>query len=425
METRPTRHGSAWSADDLRELAALSAADCDLNRLAAATGRSRASIRYKLLALAPPVPRQGEVTAPVGCQPPGGPSAAPEPVRQDMPTSASLAGIAIPRHEKAVQAVRAALDALDAASDRATLGAAQSRFLRASRLLEEQLSRVLEQPPQPDENDEEDDLDPQRLRRALIGLVSACVAKDRDRSILVPLLGLEGDGFAPTLAALGERFGVSRERIRQIRERAMRSTFLAAPRRPASVARLRTALRRLDPGPAAGPRWIEPAFALPFVLAAVTDVPMAARLACSVICRAAGWAGTRAELMQRILEIEPGVIEARSAAEPPWLSKWETAAADAFFPGEASDTTGRRPSCSGASGSPARSGRTPTFSCRALSSAATSRASRSWNGASTGCLIVRRRWRGSRNSRLRSRMSTRSAVAATTRMPRCWNIPAD
>ena len=54
---------------------------------------------------------------------------------------------------------------------------------------------------------------------------------DRDREVVQARLGLVGDGTPQTLAALGRRLGVSRERVRQIQARGLRRMRTQVPAR--------------------------------------------------------------------------------------------------------------------------------------------------------------------------------------------------
>src|SRR3569833_1882930 len=83
---------------------------------------------------------------------------------------------------------------------------------------------------------------PDRLRTAVLRIIRACVSKTKDRYIAMRVLGLTGDGAPATLAAVGEELSLSRERIRQRRNRAFRSITATTQRRVASAARLRAVL---------------------------------------------------------------------------------------------------------------------------------------------------------------------------------------
>lgn len=83
---------------------------------------------------------------------------------------------------------------------------------------------------------------PDRLRTAVLRIIRACVSKTKDRYIAMRVLGLTGDGTPATLAAVGEELSLSRERIRQRRNRAFRSITATTQRRVASAARLRAVL---------------------------------------------------------------------------------------------------------------------------------------------------------------------------------------
>jgi hypothetical protein len=63
------------------------------------------------------------------------------------------------------------------------------------------------------------------LEAALRGL------SDRDREVVKARLGFVGDGTPQTLAALGQRLGVSRERVRQIQARGLRRMRTQVPAR--------------------------------------------------------------------------------------------------------------------------------------------------------------------------------------------------
>ncbi len=64
-------------------------------------------------------------------------------------------------------------------------------------------------------------------REELLGLIDACEFKDRDREILFLRFGF-ADGVPWILEEIGKRFGLTRERIRQIEKRALEALRLQA-----------------------------------------------------------------------------------------------------------------------------------------------------------------------------------------------------
>lgn len=129
-----------------------------------------------------------------------------------------------------------------------------------------------------------DDPAPDRLRLAVLSLARACISKPKDRYIATLVLGLAGDGVPATLAAVGEELALSRERIRQRRNRAFRSINANVQRRVASAAKLRAVLLSIL-GVSELP---DPHKIAMLVVRLMTDHFAAARQLTLICCKAAG-----------------------------------------------------------------------------------------------------------------------------------------
>lgn len=134
---------------------------------------------------------------------------------------------------------------------------------------------------------------PERLRSAVLNLIRACVSKLKDRYIVTRVLGLTGDGVPATLAAVGEEFALSRERIRQRRDRAFRNINANVQRRLTSAAKLRAALFAIpEVAQSTTPRDIAR-----LVVRMMTDRFAAARQLTLICCKAAGLSGSDLEMV--------------------------------------------------------------------------------------------------------------------------------
>lgn len=152
---------------------------------------------------------------------------------------------------------------------------------------------------------------PERLHSAVLNLIRACVSKLKDRYIVTRVLGLTGDGVPATLAAIGEELALSRERIRQRRDRAFRNINANVQRRLTSAARLRAALLAL---PEVAQLTTVGDIAR-LVVRLMTDRFAAARQLTLICCKAAGLSGS--DLMETVAS---AALEA--CRDPVLAGKW-------------------------------------------------------------------------------------------------------
>ena len=265
------RQGKSWHPEEDQQLTDAFRAGATITELCAQHQRRRGAIRSRLRRLglidrrsrrldsAPPVStdkdsESGDNIASVGRASTHSTSDSAAPVgkravlRNKSPRPRPDSALPLARIAQSIDHLIAALQDLQT---RIAAGTLPDPKLRAIALAYEQLdSDVLNAvPDEPgdsigntDADIDNDDPLPDRLRTAVLQVIRACVSKTKDRYIAIRVLGLTGDGIPATLAAVGEELSLSRERIRQRRNRAFRSITATMQRRVASSARLRAAL---------------------------------------------------------------------------------------------------------------------------------------------------------------------------------------
>jgi hypothetical protein len=122
---------------------------------------------------------------------------------------------------------------------------------------------------------------------------------------------MSGDGKPWTLASMGVVLGVTRERVRQLRERAFEYINENLARRLASASRLRAALTK---GPSSTD-YRDPEATVALVVKYVTSHFAAAKQLTIMCCKAAGNHGSK-------LEDLPGLAAAKACSKPELLGKW-------------------------------------------------------------------------------------------------------
>lgn len=143
--------------------------------------------------------------------------------------------------------------------------------------------------------DDEGDPLPDRLQAAVIAVIGACVSDPRRRSIALQVLGLHSDGDPATMADVARAMNLSRERIRQLRNRVFARMTAHAAGRIAAFARLRVVLGNIS----AEARWKDPAGAAPWIVKLATNNFAAAGMFTYIVCRAAGSAMPTRDLRQQ------------------------------------------------------------------------------------------------------------------------------
>lgn len=312
-ETAP-RHGKAWSPPEDARLVAGFHAGASVSALAQRHARGDGAIRARLQ-------RLGLVEPDPAASPDGGDGEPPARATAGAPTAALSDGI-----DRLIEA----LNRLKAPSHRA---APPRRAVAAVALAYDRLDAMLLEtvvPAAPRDADlPADDPLPDRLRDAFGGIVAACVPDVQDRHIARTLLGLDGDGERLTLQQVGDDLGVSRERIRQRRNRAFRNIAAALPRRIASAARLRAVLADVS----RDADWTQPDQAARTVVRLVNDRLAAAQQLTVMLMLAAGASGDTARLRHS------AEAAARDACRDPtvfgrWqLDRWSDATAKAVLNG--------------------------------------------------------------------------------------------
>lgn len=169
---------------------------------------------------------------------------------------------------------------------------------------------------------------PDRLRRGLADLLTACVPDQKNRYVALRVLGLDGDGQSLRLSDLAGMLGVSRERVRQRRVKALSGVHAAARRRIASCQRLRAIMLAISPTT----DWTDPQQSARHVVQLLSDkVPVVEELTL-MCCLAAGWDGAVKNLSARMPEVAAEACS-RAAAEVPWRwDIWKDATTRALFP---------------------------------------------------------------------------------------------
>jgi hypothetical protein len=174
--------------------------------------------------------------------------------------------------------------------------------------------------------DDEDDPAPDRLRAALFGIVRTCVPEPRRSHIALQVLGLDSDGKPPTMAAVARTMGLSRERVRQLRNSAFRRIATNVVRRIDITTKLHDLLSEISAGD-----WRDPANAAAWVVKLATDNFAAAELFTYIFCRAGGSTVPTKDLRQQC------AAAAQTACTEPdrrgsWrFDRWADARAKAIF----------------------------------------------------------------------------------------------
>jgi hypothetical protein len=225
------RQGKPWSPEEDQQLTDAFRAGATIKELCVQHQRGRGAIRSRLQRLGL-IDRRSRSS------------------RSSPPVSANKPESALPL-VRVTQSIDHLIATLQDLQTRIAVGKLPDPKLRAIALAYEKLDSdvmdaVRDEPGDSSGNTEadsdHDDPLPDRLRRAVLRVIRACVPKAKDRYIAIRILGLTGDGIPATLAAIGEELSLSRERIRQRRNRAFRSITATMQRRVASSARLRAAL---------------------------------------------------------------------------------------------------------------------------------------------------------------------------------------
>ena len=177
---------------------------------------------------------------------------------------------------------------------------------------------------------------PDRLRHGLADLLTACVPDQKNRYVALRVLGLDGDGQPLRLSDLAGMLGVSRERVRQRRVKALSEVHAAARRRIASCQRLRAVMQAISPTT----DWTDPQQSARHVVQLLSDkVPVVEELTL-MCCLAAGWDGAVKDLATRMPEVAAEACS-RAAAEIPWRwDIWKDATTRALFPYPATEFDG-------------------------------------------------------------------------------------
>lgn len=285
------RQGTPWGSEEDRQLREAFLAGLGFSELASHHQRSRGAIRARL-------ERLGLIDRAAGPREAARQSPNQPATSESVPSASASVATASSQPgsdpNRALVLVLGRIDALvgtlSALKERATAGKLPDQAVRAVARAYEELDAALlcsEHEPASDASDDsaqnEDPL-PDRLRAALLRLVRICVSKRRDREIAIRTLGLMEDGVPETLAAIGERLEISRERVRQCRVRAFRQINAKVARHVASAARLRAVLSAIPDitSPA------DPEIVAPVVCRFLTDRFAAATQLIVMCCRAAG-----------------------------------------------------------------------------------------------------------------------------------------
>jgi hypothetical protein len=305
------RQGKSWQPEEDQQLTDAFRAGAKIMELCAQHQRRRGAIRSRLLRLGlidrrsrssqsvPPVSRDKHSESGDNIESVGRPSTRSASDRAPPVNKRAVLRSRSPRPRpdstlhlaRIAQSIDHLIAALQDLQTRIAVGKLPDPKLRAIALAYEQLDGdVMDAvPDEPGDSIGNADMDnddplPDRLRTAVLRVIRACVSKTKDRYIAIRVLGLTGDGIPATLAAVGEELSLSRERIRQRRNRAFRSITATMQRRVASSARLRAALlsalgvnKLTDAGKIAE-----------LIVNCMTDRCAAARQLTLICCKAAG-----------------------------------------------------------------------------------------------------------------------------------------
>lgn len=310
------RHGKGWSPEENQALIDAWTAGHSVAEIAHRLGRSERAVQIR-------AERQGLIVL--------------NSAKPSAATLSSQTNIAArpPEHADPLTGLIAGIDNLTsslailraAASEGQLLSSAVTAVARAYHKYDDAVLELV--PPQPtgDFVDNSSDPVPDRLREALSALVRACVHDRRRRFIALQLLGLDDDGIPPSLATLGRTFARSRERIRQLRNRAIQQITSKLAMRRGSAARLRAVLGDIS----SETDWSQPSGAAHWIVRLVTDHYSAAGLLTFICCRVAG-----AEAPAKILRQECAKAAYQAANDlelrHSWrFDNWEQAQAKAIF----------------------------------------------------------------------------------------------
>lgn len=312
-----TRQGTSWEPEEEQRLREAFLAGVDISELASRHQRSRGAIRARLERLGLIDRRKGAREALRRC------FEQPAPTAQTDTDFLGRPQISMDRPAFNAAEVLEGIDALVAAASAlkecVTAGNLPDRAVRAVAGAYEKLDASLlrgehepESNPSDDAAQNEDPL-PDRLRAALLRLLRVCVSKRRDREIAIRTLGLmeDGDGVPETLAAVGERLDISRERVRQCRVRAFRQISAGVARHVASATRLRAVLSAI----AGATNLADPQVIAPVIVRFITDRFAPATQLTVICCKAAGAYGP-----DLLLAAETAAVEA--CRDPELLGKW-------------------------------------------------------------------------------------------------------
>jgi hypothetical protein len=173
---------------------------------------------------------------------------------------------------------------------------------------------------------------PDRFRAALADLVKNCVPEHKRRYVALRTLGLEDDGVPARLSDIAQDLGISRERVRQLRNKAYARIHGSVRHRIGTCQRLRNVMKAVS----AETDWTDPRESTRQVIRLLSDgAPMVRSLAL-ICCLAAGWSGNVSELSNSLTEIAAAECQ-RTEDQQRWrLDTWKDAAAQAAIPGPVS-----------------------------------------------------------------------------------------
>ena len=223
------RQGTPWGSEEDRQLRESFLAGLGFSELASRHQRSRGAIRARLERLGL-LDRRAGLREAVRRSPNLPATIEPAPSESAPPATASPQPGSDPDGTLVLvlERIDALVSTLSTLEERVTAGNLPDQAVRAVAGAYEELDAALlrsEHGPESgasDDSAQSEDPLPERLRSALLRLVRVCVSKRRDREIAIRTLGLMEDGAPETLATIGERWDISRERVRQCRVRAFR-----------------------------------------------------------------------------------------------------------------------------------------------------------------------------------------------------------
>lgn len=316
------RHGKGWLPDEIQALVDAFDAGNSVAEIAHQLGRSPRAVQIRL-------ERKGRITASSAER-----TEAPTPSRARMVRTPQAEQTDAPHSSDSLARLIVGID--DLASSLAKLRAAASQgeypssaVTAVTRAYGRYDSIVLRLLTSDAAREEDSDLDPppDRLREALIGLVRACVRERKRRFIALQLLGLDDDDIPPTMATLANKLDRSRERVRQLRNSALKQVTSKLSLRTGSATRLRTVLKNISPDT----DWTKPTEAAPLIVRLATDNIGPAELLTFICCRVAGANVSSEDLRdQCVAAIEEAAND--PALQISWrFDRWEEVQAKAIF----------------------------------------------------------------------------------------------